>query len=179
MGRETETVRRIAAQLDRLPPNEAKFLASFAYVLARIAHAAASVSGGQQRPSFGATVARVRVDVIVTDEEGRFVADLRPDELVLYEDGAEQQILSTQVVDLAAGTVTEFRGTSRSGADAAASFDTRPVSSATSGEFGALIYLVDLPGLDRRNKDSFAEAWLRLLDESEPHGIPRDVYMID
>ena len=36
---ETETVRRIARQLDRLPPNEAKFLASFAYVLARIAHA--------------------------------------------------------------------------------------------------------------------------------------------
>ncbi len=36
---ETETVRRIAGQLDRLPPNEAKFLASFAYVLARIAHA--------------------------------------------------------------------------------------------------------------------------------------------
>ena len=36
---ETETVRRIASQLDRLPPNEAKFLARFAYVLARLAHA--------------------------------------------------------------------------------------------------------------------------------------------
>ncbi len=139
----------------------------------------ASVSSVQQRPSFGATVARVRVDVIVTDEEGRFVADLRPDELVLYEDGAEQQILSTQIVDLAAGTVTEFRRAAPSGADAAANFDTRPVSSVTSGEFGALIYLVDLPGLDRKNKDRFAEAWLRLLDESEPHGIPRAVYMID
>jgi len=36
---ETDTVRRIAAQLDRLDPGEAKYLAAFAYVLARIAHA--------------------------------------------------------------------------------------------------------------------------------------------
>lgn len=36
---ETETVRRIAGQLDRLPRENAKFLASFAFVLARIAHA--------------------------------------------------------------------------------------------------------------------------------------------
>lgn len=36
---ETETVRRIAGQLARLPPETAKFLAAFAYVLARIAHA--------------------------------------------------------------------------------------------------------------------------------------------
>ena len=36
---ETETVRRIAGQLERLPPEQAKHLASFAYVLARVAHA--------------------------------------------------------------------------------------------------------------------------------------------
>jgi len=36
---ESETVRRIAAQLERLPPAEAQYLATFAYVLARIAHA--------------------------------------------------------------------------------------------------------------------------------------------
>jgi uncharacterized tellurite resistance protein B-like protein len=36
---ETETVRRIATQLDRLAPETAKFLATFAYVLARLAHA--------------------------------------------------------------------------------------------------------------------------------------------
>ena len=36
---ETETVRRIAGQLDRLPADKAKYLATFAYVLARIAHA--------------------------------------------------------------------------------------------------------------------------------------------
>ena len=36
---DTATVRRIAAELDRLPPETAKFLAGFAYVLARVAHA--------------------------------------------------------------------------------------------------------------------------------------------
>ena len=36
---DTATVRRIAAELDRLPPDKARYLAGFAYVLARVAHA--------------------------------------------------------------------------------------------------------------------------------------------
>jgi uncharacterized tellurite resistance protein B-like protein len=36
---ETETVRRIAGQLERLEPNDARRLAGFAYVLARVANA--------------------------------------------------------------------------------------------------------------------------------------------
>lgn len=40
---ETATVRRIAEQLERLDPAEARYLASFAYVLARIAHADLSI----------------------------------------------------------------------------------------------------------------------------------------
>lgn len=36
---ETETVRRIAARLERLDPAQARYLAAFAYVLARVAHA--------------------------------------------------------------------------------------------------------------------------------------------
>ncbi len=36
---DTETVRRISAELDRLPTETAKYLAAFAYVLARVAHA--------------------------------------------------------------------------------------------------------------------------------------------
>ena len=40
---ETETVRRIAAELERLPPDKAKYLATFAYVLARIANADLSI----------------------------------------------------------------------------------------------------------------------------------------
>ncbi|HJO22113.1 MAG: TerB family tellurite resistance protein [Myxococcota bacterium] len=36
---ETDTVRRIVTQLERLPAEQAKHLATFAYVLARVAHA--------------------------------------------------------------------------------------------------------------------------------------------
>jgi uncharacterized tellurite resistance protein B-like protein len=36
---ETDTVRRIAGQLERLEAEQAKYLAAFAYVLARVAHA--------------------------------------------------------------------------------------------------------------------------------------------
>ena len=41
---ETETVRRIAARLASLPPGRARFLAGFAYVLARAAHADLDIS---------------------------------------------------------------------------------------------------------------------------------------
>lgn len=41
---ETETLRRIAARLDQLPPERARFLAAFAYVLARVAHADLRIS---------------------------------------------------------------------------------------------------------------------------------------
>ena len=37
--RESDTVRRIASQLERLDPEQARYLASFAYVLARLAQA--------------------------------------------------------------------------------------------------------------------------------------------
>ena len=42
--RDTEAVRRISAELDKLDPEEARYLACFAYVLARIAHADLAIS---------------------------------------------------------------------------------------------------------------------------------------
>jgi len=41
---ETDTVHRIAARLEQLPPDRARFLAAFAYVLARVAHADLRIS---------------------------------------------------------------------------------------------------------------------------------------
>ncbi len=46
-GGDTETVRRIAAQLDRLDPAQAKYLAGFAFVLARVAHADLEIDGSE------------------------------------------------------------------------------------------------------------------------------------
>ena len=51
-GREsddTATVRRLAAELDRLPEPEARYLAAFAYVLARVAHADLEISEEEVR----------------------------------------------------------------------------------------------------------------------------------
>jgi uncharacterized tellurite resistance protein B-like protein len=45
--RDTSTVRRIAAELDRLPVEQARYLAAFAYVLARVAHADLEISPGE------------------------------------------------------------------------------------------------------------------------------------
>ncbi len=36
---DTETVRKIAAELDRLEPEKARFIAAFAYILSRVARA--------------------------------------------------------------------------------------------------------------------------------------------
>ena len=46
-GGETETVRRIAARLERLPPRDARYLACFAYVLARVAHSDLAIEGAE------------------------------------------------------------------------------------------------------------------------------------
>ncbi len=44
---ETETVRRIVARLEALPPDRARFLAGFAYILARAAHADLDISDAE------------------------------------------------------------------------------------------------------------------------------------
>jgi uncharacterized tellurite resistance protein B-like protein len=41
---DTETVRRIVRELDKLPPERARYLAAFAYVLSRVAHADLDIS---------------------------------------------------------------------------------------------------------------------------------------
>jgi uncharacterized tellurite resistance protein B-like protein len=46
---DTATVRRIASELERLPPAKAKYLAAFAYVLARVAHADLEIDDDETR----------------------------------------------------------------------------------------------------------------------------------
>ena len=47
--RDTESVRRIAAELGKLPQDEARYVAAFAYVLARVANADLDVSDDETR----------------------------------------------------------------------------------------------------------------------------------
>jgi uncharacterized tellurite resistance protein B-like protein len=46
---ETQTVRKIVDALDRLPPDEARQIAAFAYVLSRVAHADMNISAEETR----------------------------------------------------------------------------------------------------------------------------------
>jgi uncharacterized tellurite resistance protein B-like protein len=46
---ETDSVRRIARELEKLPPERARFLAAFAYVLGRVAHADMETSEVESR----------------------------------------------------------------------------------------------------------------------------------
>ena len=48
-GPETQTVRRIADELDRLDPDKARYLAAFAYILSRAAHADMAISEKETR----------------------------------------------------------------------------------------------------------------------------------
>ena len=44
---DTDTVKRIVGELEALEPGRARFLAAFAYVLSRVAHADSHISGGE------------------------------------------------------------------------------------------------------------------------------------
>jgi VWFA-related protein len=138
----------------------------------------------EQRRVFGATLDRVRVDVIVTDADGRFVADLRPEEFVVYEDGVQQEVRSVQLVDLVARRATQLGP----GAAFAGDRDEPGAGDAEGGnigeaiqpyDFGAIVYLIDFPGLDHRIKLSFVEAWERLLARMESLNVPQSVYLVD
>lgn len=135
-----------------------------------------------QHPGFGATLDRVRVDVIVTDAEGHFVADLRPQDFVVYEDGVRQEVRSLQLIDLVARRVTELGpdallGHDVSGGDVARTGITDEAIQPSA--FGAIVYLIDFPGLDHRIKLSFVEAWESLLARTETFNLPQAVYLVD
>jgi uncharacterized tellurite resistance protein B-like protein len=69
---ETETVRRIAARLERLEPAEAKYLAAFAYVLARLANADLRIEERETQ----AMEAVVRATAGLSDAEAALVVEI-------------------------------------------------------------------------------------------------------
>jgi uncharacterized tellurite resistance protein B-like protein len=69
---ETETVRRIAARLERLDPATAKYLASFAYVLARVAQADLRIEESETQEMLRV----VRTLAALSDEEAALVVEI-------------------------------------------------------------------------------------------------------
>src|SRR5262245_11905842 len=52
----------------------------------------------QERPTFKVQVDLVTNDIIVRDEKGNFIPDLKKEEFEIYEDGVKQDIASMTVV---------------------------------------------------------------------------------
>ncbi|MGD8329237.1 MAG: VWA domain-containing protein, partial [Acidobacteriota bacterium] len=145
----------------------------------------AAAASAQAPQRFGATVSRVRVDVIVTDDNGAFVTDLRPEDFVVREDGEPQQILDVQLVDIPAGRVSSrpVGGTpateAPTGAATPAATDVRGDTPAgnPASELGAVIFLIDAPSLDQQAKARFGDAWEKILAQTDVPQVPRAVYM--
>jgi uncharacterized tellurite resistance protein B-like protein len=69
---EVDTVRRIARQLEELEPEEARYIASFAYILGRVAHADLEIS-----PEETATMERLVVELAgLTESQAVMVVEL-------------------------------------------------------------------------------------------------------
>src|SRR5262249_1502751 len=58
-------------------------------------------------PAFPARLELVRLDVRVTDDQGRPIVDLRPDELRIEEEGTPQPVLLFQRVEAPRGTYAD------------------------------------------------------------------------
>ncbi len=136
-------------------------------------------AGQDQRPIFRGSIDLVRLDVIVTDEDGRFVENLQPADFRVFEDGEEQELIDLQLVDLRRGIVeraadnmteAELEGFMLLDDDAAA----REAS-----DFGAIVFLVDGTTIDMANKARFASAWREVIDSTESLQVPRAAYVID
>ena len=59
---------------------------------------APAAPGQPQKPTFTVRIDLITNDVIVRDEKGNFVPDLKKDEFEIYEDGVKQDIVSMTVV---------------------------------------------------------------------------------
>jgi len=58
----------------------------------------ASATTTQQKPTFRVQVDLVTNDIVVRDDKGNFIPDLKKDEFEVYEDGVKQELTSMTVV---------------------------------------------------------------------------------
>jgi len=166
--------------------------------------AGASLNAGsapaQQRPVFEAIVGRVRVDVIVTDDDGVFVGDLGLEDFLVYEDGQPQRLVDVQLVDLSErqvlrpGSSADLAG---EGANVAAGGAAEPMveprpelvgapevlpapaADTSASDLAAVVYLVDGLSLSLRTKLRFVESWEETLIQQGDLTVPHAVYMIN
>jgi uncharacterized tellurite resistance protein B-like protein len=87
---DTETVRKITAALDRIEPQRAKFIASFAYVLSRVARADLKISGDELQ-----TMERIVATIgALPEEQAVLVVQMAKTQNILF--GATENYLVTR-----------------------------------------------------------------------------------
>lgn len=94
-ARDTATVRRIAGQLDALPADEARFLAAFAYVLARVARADLEISAEES----AAMCRLVRECSTLTEAQALLVVQMAKTQAVTL-GGTENYLVTRQFREL-------------------------------------------------------------------------------
>lgn len=146
-----------------------------------------ALAAQQQPQEFRAAVETVRVDAVVTDGDGNFIDDLRADEFTLFEDGEQREIVTVELVDLAARQVRRLAdgpdagagGASPGAAAAAAPAEPALANGERAAEMGAVIFLVDLPGLTFKNSITFAESMERVFGRMQELSLPYAIYLVD
>lgn len=93
--RDSETVHRIAAQLERLEPDQARFLAAFSYVLARVAHADLQIDESESREMERI----VRELASLSESEAALVVEIAKNQARLL-GGTENYVVTRQFRDL-------------------------------------------------------------------------------
>jgi uncharacterized tellurite resistance protein B-like protein len=95
-GSETETVRKIVAELDNLPEDRARFVASFAYILSRVARADLHVS-----PAEIETMERIVVEHgHLPEEQAIIVVQMAKSQNALF-GGTENYVVTREFNELA------------------------------------------------------------------------------
>lgn len=145
-----------------------------------------AVATAQQRPQFRGAVSRVRVDVIVTDQEGRFVADVRPEQFHLFEDEREQEVLDVQLVSVLPPAVgsTADEGRLPEPLPEAVSDDPAPTIPPQNlgyrpSDFAAMVFVIDGMSLGFQANSRFARRWASTLPDVGSVDIPHAVYLVD
>jgi len=140
-----------------------------------------------QQPRFSGTVARVSVDVMVRDPQGRFVGDLQPADFRLFEDGEPQQILS---VDVVGGAPDAGRAASNRTVPLAPAAPPRERAAAEPGtsagrtisgsaDLGAIVYLIDTRRLEAKGTTRFIRALREQLSDADRLPTRRAAYLVD
>jgi uncharacterized tellurite resistance protein B-like protein len=95
-ARDTETVRRIAGQLDALPVDRARFLAAFAYILTRAAAADMDISHAESRAIEGLVAEHGNLP----EAQAILVAQIARNQSLLYS-GTEDYLVTRQFREIA------------------------------------------------------------------------------